>query len=100
MVNGYLNFALAETDGALARFAVTRGDERACSVSGQGVLMLEARLLIFVPMFVPSVVNAVMTASATSAAATAYSDNSRPVSSWKNLLIIFVCSFVQKVECR
>src|SRR5215217_6833895 len=56
-------------------------------------LMVFASELILVPMLPPSSWKAATAASATSAAATAYSDNSRPVSSRKNLLIIFVCSF-------
>src|SRR5215208_2023525 len=53
-------------------------------------LILSASAVIFRPMLVPNVWKAATAANATSAAATAYSESSRPVSSRKNFLIIFV----------
>src|SRR6185369_8567534 len=51
-------------------------------------LIFPARFEIAVAMLVPRSWKAATQANATSAAATAYSESSRPVSSWKNLLII------------
>src|SRR5689334_1532536 len=53
-------------------------------------LMVLARVLILPAMLVPRSWKAATQAKATSAAATAYSESSRPVSSWKNLLIILL----------
>src|SRR2546422_3776688 len=55
--------------------------------------MVDPSVVILPLIAVPSAVKAPTTAIATKAAATAYSDNSRPVSSRKNFLIICVCSF-------
>src|SRR6185503_16958804 len=49
-------------------------------------LIQPARALIREPILVPSSWNAATVATATSAAATAYSDSSSPVSSFKNFL--------------
>src|SRR5215210_4121461 len=53
---------------------------------------------IFVEMVVPRVEKAPTTAMATSAAATAYSDNSRPVSSRRKFLIIVLAPLECVVE--
>ena len=53
--------------------------------------MVVPRVVILSPMATPNAVKAPTTAIATKAAATAYSDNSRPVSSSKNFFI-FVSS--------
>src|SRR5262244_2499387 len=52
--------------------------------------MVLARALILPAMFVPRSWKAATQARATSAAATAYSDSSSPVSSFKNLLSIWL----------
>src|SRR5438034_11603592 len=56
--------------------------------------MVAASVLTLELIAVPSAVKAATTAIATKAAATAYSDNSRPVSSRKNFLIIFLLLIV------
>src|SRR5215211_5779950 len=58
--------------------------------SNYGVTIVVASSSILVAMFPPNVRKASTQANATSAAATAYSESSRPVSSFKNLLIILL----------
>src|ERR1044072_5044960 len=55
-----------------------------------GYLILFARLLITPLMLLPSVVKMPTTASAIKAAATAYSESSKPVSSRRKFLIMFL----------
>jgi hypothetical protein len=52
--------------------------------------MRSASSVMFSLILPPSVVKAIMQARAIRAAATAYSDNSRPDSSLRNLLIVFI----------
>src|SRR4029078_9296777 len=62
-------------------------------------LILPARSLILMPMLVPSSWKAATHANAISAAATAYSESSRPVSSAKNLLIMWLLLFDSIRRC-